>query len=55
MSYKNKMAEAIDICEHVKIIVPSFEKRMEFVIEMLQGKKNPIKKKVKKRRKRYVY
>ena len=38
-SHKNKIDRAIDLCEKVKIIVPSFESRMDFVIKTLKEKR----------------
>lgn len=38
-SHKNKVARAVDLCEKVKIIIPSFETRMDFVIKVLQEKR----------------
>lgn len=38
-SHKNKIARAIDLCEKVKVIIPSFDSRMDFVIKVLQEKR----------------
>lgn len=38
-SHKNRIDRAIDLCEKIKIIIPSFESRMDFVIKTLQEKR----------------
>lgn len=38
-SHKNKIDKSIELCEKVKVLIPSFETRMDFVIKTLKEKR----------------
>lgn len=38
-SHKNRIDKSIELCEKVKVLVPSFETRMDFIIKTLKEKR----------------